>query len=64
MALERGITTRDAAWAASLTGLFAIGSRLATGFLMDRLPGRLVGAVLFAMPLTACACCWRPAAWR
>lgn len=55
MALERGIAAKDAAWAASLTGLFAIGSRLATGFLMDRLPGRLVGAVLFAMPMTACA---------
>ena len=55
MALERGISAGDAARAASLTGLFAIGSRLATGYLMDRLPGRLVGAVLFAMPMSACA---------
>lgn len=55
MALERGISAHDAAWSASLTGLFAIGSRLATGYLMDRLPGRLVGSVLFAMPLSACA---------
>jgi MFS family permease len=55
MALERGISAKDAGWAASLTGLCAIGSRMATGFLMDRLPGRLVGAVLFAMPMSACA---------
>ena len=54
MALERGISAKSAAAVSGLVGLSAIGSRLVTGFLMDRLPGRLVGGVLFLMPVGAC----------
>ena len=55
MALERGISAQSAAAVSGLVGLSAIGSRLFTGFLMDRLPGRLVAGVLFMMPVGACA---------
>jgi MFS family permease len=54
MAQERGISTGSAAAVSGLIGLSAIGSRLVTGFLMDRLPGRIVGGVLFLMPVGAC----------
>jgi len=55
MALERGVPAKSAAAVTSLIGLCAIGSRLVTGLLMDRLPGRLVAGVLFLMPVGACA---------
>jgi MFS family permease len=55
MALERGISATSAAAVSGLIGFCAIGSRLVTGILMDRLPGRIVGGVLFLMPACACA---------
>jgi len=55
MALERGISATSAAAVSGLIGLSAIGSRLVTGVLMDRLPGRIVGGFLFLMPVGACA---------
>jgi len=54
-AIDRGIPAKSAAAAAGLVGVSAIASRLFTGFLMDRLPGRLVAGVLFLMPVGACA---------
>jgi len=54
MALERGISSGVSASVSGLIGISAIGSRLLTGFLMDRLPGRLVAGVLFLMPVGAC----------
>ena len=44
-----------AASIASLVGIFSIIGRLGTGFLLDRLPGHLVGGVVFLIPILPCA---------
>lgn len=44
-----------AASIASLVGIFSIVGRLGTGFLLDRLPGHLVGGVAFLIPILPCA---------
>jgi MFS family permease len=50
-----GATPMRAACIASTAGLFSIAGRLATGALLDRYPGHLVGACAYLIPLVACA---------
>jgi MFS family permease len=51
----QGADRMAAAGVASLVGVFSIIGRLGTGFLLDRMPGHLVGAVIFLFPLGSCA---------
>ncbi len=52
---DRGAEPLAAAGIASLVGLFSIVGRLGTGFLLDRFAAHLVGAVMFLLPIIACA---------
>jgi MFS family permease len=52
---DRGADPLAAAGIASLVGLFSLFGRLGTGFLLDRLPAQRVGAVVFLLPIVACA---------
>lgn len=52
---DRGADPLAAAGIASLVGLFSLAGRLGTGFLLDRLPAHRVGAVVFLLPIVACA---------
>ena len=54
MLIDRGATMLAAAAVASLFGPAQIVGRLAGGFLLDRVPGTLVGAVLFMLPVASC----------
>lgn len=51
---SRGIDKLEAAGIAALVGLFSIIGRLATGLLLDRYRGSLVGAVAFLLPAVGC----------
>jgi MFS family permease len=51
---DSGATALSAAGIASLIGIFSIIGRLGTGFLLDRFPGHMVGAVAFLIPILAC----------
>lgn len=55
MLTDSGATPLAAAGIAGLVGVFSIVGRLGTGFLLDRFPARLVGAVAFLIPIGACA---------
>jgi predicted MFS family arabinose efflux permease len=48
---DRGADPIAAAGIAGLVGITSIGGRLGTGFLLDRLPARIVGAVVLALPI-------------
>ncbi|MBV1689004.1 MFS transporter [Novosphingobium sp. G106] len=48
-----GMDLRAAAGVAGLIGVFSVMGRLTTGFLLDRLPTRLVGVIAFLLPLGA-----------
>lgn len=52
---DTGTDSATAASIASLIGLFAIMGRLSTGFLLDRLPGPIVGAGAFLLPIMGSA---------
>ena len=52
---DRGADPLAAASVASLVGLFSLFGRLVTGVLLDRLPAHRVGAVVFLLPIVACA---------
>ena len=52
---DSGATKLSAAAVASLVGIFAIVGRLGTGLLLDRLPGRYVGASAFVLAILAYA---------
>jgi predicted MFS family arabinose efflux permease len=52
---DRGADPLAAAGIASLIGIFSIVGRLGTGVLLDHLPGHLVGAGVFLLPIVACA---------
>ena len=52
---DSGATRLSAAAVASLVGIFAIVGRLGTGLLLDRLPGRYVGACAFVVAIMAYA---------
>ena len=47
---DRGADPMVAAGIAGLVGITSIGGRLGTGFLLDRLPARVVGAVVLTLP--------------
>lgn len=51
----QGADRMAAAGVASLVGVFSIIGRFGTGFLLDRMPGHLVGAAIFLFPLGSCA---------
>ena len=51
---DRGADPLKAASIASLVGIFSIVGRLATGLLLDRFRGSLVGAVVFLLPAIGC----------
>ncbi|MFV8818728.1 MFS transporter [Haliea sp. E17] len=51
---DAGAEPLAAAGVASLVGVFSVIGRLGTGFLLDRLPGHLVGGVAFIIPIIAC----------
>lgn len=53
---DRGADPLKAAGIASLVGIFSIVGRLATGLLLDRFRGSLVGAVVFLLPALGCLC--------
>ena len=48
---DRGADPMVAAGIAGLVGITSIGGRLGTGFLLDRLPARIVGAVVLTLPI-------------
>lgn len=52
---DSGADALAAAGVASLIGIFSIIGRLGTGFLLDRFPAHLIGAVAFVIPIIACA---------
>ncbi len=51
---DAGAEPLAAAGVASLVGIFSIIGRLGTGFLLDHLPGHVVGGVAFVIPIIAC----------
>ena len=48
------ISRSEAATIAGSIGISSIGGRLVTGYLLDRFPGNLIGAIAFALPIVAC----------
>ena len=52
--IARGMSPLAAASIAGVVGVGSIIGRLGTGFLLDRFPGRIIGAASFAMPILAC----------
>lgn len=50
---DRGAAPLNAAGMASLIGIFSFIGRVGTGLLLDRLPGNLVGAGVFLLPIIA-----------
>lgn len=54
VAMDNGLSGAQAAAAAGSIGLSSIAGRLLTGYLIDRLSGRLVGSAAFVMPAIAC----------
>ncbi len=54
MMISLGDTPVTAAWIASVAGFASIAGRLATGALLDRFPGYLVGAFAYFLPIAAC----------
>jgi MFS family permease len=54
MMVFRGHSSVSAAQVAGLIGLASMAGRLVTGFLLDRVDGRLVGAVALGLPALAC----------
>lgn len=50
---DSGATPLAAAGVAALVGVFSIIGRLGTGFLLDRFPGHIVGALAFMLPIVS-----------
>ncbi len=50
---DSGATPLAAAGVAALVGVFSIFGRLGTGFLLDRFPGHIVGALAFMLPIVS-----------
>jgi nitrate/nitrite transporter NarK len=48
---ETGISTMEAAGIASIMGFVGIAVRLSVGFLLDRLPGNIIGTITLLMPV-------------
>ncbi|MFC4595836.1 MFS transporter [Sphingobium tyrosinilyticum] len=53
-----GVTTVTAGAIAGLAGISAVIGRLGTGYLLDRLPTRLVGIIVFVLPIIVCSLLW------
>jgi MFS family permease len=51
---DAGATPAGAASIAALVGVFSMIGRVGTGLLLDRLPGKWVGAGVFLLPIIAC----------
>jgi MFS family permease len=51
---DSGAEPLEAAGIVSLVGIFSIVGRLATGALLDRFPGHLVGSTAFLIPILGC----------
>lgn len=51
---DSGADPLAAAGVASLIGIFSVIGRLGTGFLLDKFPSHLVGAIAFIIPIFAC----------
>lgn len=54
MLTDAGATPEGAASIAGLIGIFSIIGRLGMGFLLDRFPARVVGALAYLVPIPAC----------
>ncbi|WP_298690593.1 MFS transporter [uncultured Sphingomonas sp.] len=54
-----GISLTAAAGIAGLTGIASIAGRVGTGFLLDRLPTRLIGTAIFVLPIVVGALLWQ-----
>ncbi|MCG8312649.1 MAG: MFS transporter [Pseudomonadales bacterium] len=52
---DHGTDPLAAASIASLIGVFSIIGRLGTGFLLDKFPAHVIGAIAFVIPILACA---------
>ncbi|MFC4595843.1 MFS transporter [Sphingobium tyrosinilyticum] len=52
---SNGLTRAQAAGTASLLGFSAIGGRLAIGYLLDRVDGRLLAGSIVSLPMATCA---------
>lgn len=52
---DRGADPLAAAGIVSLVGVFSLIGRLGTGLLLDRFSARAIGAVVFLLPIAACA---------
>ena len=52
---ETGISAMEAAGIASIMGMVGIAARLSVGFLLDRMPGALIGAATQLLPVLGCA---------
>lgn len=51
---DRGAEPLAAAGVAALIGIFSLVGRLGAGFLLDRFSAKVVGAVVFLLPIVAC----------
>jgi predicted MFS family arabinose efflux permease len=48
------ISRSEAATIAGAIGIASIAGRIVTGYLLDRFPGNLIGAIAFGLPILAC----------
>ncbi len=55
MLTEKGSTQAEAAWIASLVGTVGIVARISAGFLLDHFSARLLGTLVFLLPVIGCA---------
>lgn len=58
LAQNRGFSLSQAAGLTSIMGVCAIGGRLATGFLLDKLPTRPLSIAVFLLPIGVCLLLW------
>lgn len=56
---DEGMTLGTAAMMAGLAGTFSIVGRVATGFLLDTVPVKLLGAAVFLLPILVSAMLWQ-----
>lgn len=58
MLQTQGMTLTAAAGLTSIMGIFVIGGRIATGYLLDRLPTLPLSIAVFALPVIVCLVLW------
>lgn len=54
MLTEKGVSAMEAAGIAAIMGIVGIVARLSVGFLLDRMPGGLIGAATQLLPVLGC----------